>query len=287
LFIDPSLIRLAADSGNIWAEKAVALMDSFFNALLQAAKHHDTLSVRQLTEGKCCEINATQLGFSNGRPTGTGASFDLIFPAIQQMMDQHLFDEDLVIGMEDFSIWAKGIDADRLSDWMTNLIWPVLEEFTFDQYRKFGLEMDTDPIYRYAWDLPSSQWVRQKSFPCLCGDQYIYLCPKDFVNTHLLLTIENFLKLEVLSYRQRQHLDAKSSLCGQRTKSDGSVIITKPTKRSLMEHEVKGTPHLIYVLSHTQDNPELIRQYHARHQQHPGNQSVFISDERLDQTLYS
>lgn len=287
LFIDPSRIRLAADEGNIWAEKATALMDSFFNALLLAVQNHDMGTVRQLTEGKCCEINATQLGFSVGHPTGTGASFDLIYPAIQQMIDQRLFEQGLVIGIEDFSIWAKGIDADRLSDWITNLIWPVLEEFTTDQYHKYGLEIETNPVDRYAWDLSSSQWVRRKSFPHLCGTQYIYLCPKSFVNTHLLLSIENFLKVVVLSYRQKWHLNKKSALCGQRTKSDGSIVITKPTKRSLMEHEVKGTPHLAYVLTQTQGNPELIQNYHNLYSYHPDDKGVFISDERLDQLLYS
>ena len=46
------------------------------------------------------------------------------------MIDQDLFAQGLVIDLADIAIWAPGIGPDHLSDWVTNIVWPVLHEFT-------------------------------------------------------------------------------------------------------------------------------------------------------------
>lgn len=288
LFIDPSRVRLAALAGDPWAQKAVALLDTLFDVLFNAARNRDWLTLRRLIEKTCGEINETHLGLSHAQPNGNGASFSLIFPALHQIVEQGLFDQGCVIGIEDVPIWTKGIDADRLSDWVTNIIWPVLEEFTISQYHQYGLSQEhaAEVVWR-AWDPYCMTWVNHPTFPLLCDDQRILLCPKRFLCTKLLFGTADFLRTEVLEYRQRCHLDARTALCGQHVYDDGSVTYTAPTKKDLLRYEVRGQGYLPYLLVHAQGHPELIRHYHQRHEYQPGNEKWFISDETLDTLLYA
>lgn len=287
LFVDPARIRLAALAGGLWARKAEDLLESYFDELFNTAKRRDLSALFRLIERTCGEINETHLGLSRGQPAGNGASFSLIYPALKQMVEQGLFEKGCVIGIEDVPIWTRGIDADRLSDWVTNIIWPVLEDFTAFQYQKYGLSRSsTDKVHRMAWSPDHRTWVRQSSTPILCADRRILLCPKHFLCTKLLLGTADFLRSELLEYRQRQHLDARTTLCGQKVQADGQVTYTAPTKKDLMHHEVEGMGYLPYLLLHTKDHPELIRQYHQRHEYQPGKDEWFISDETLDKNLY-
>ena len=122
LFVDPARIHLAALAGDPWAAEADNLVQSFFNALYAAAEQRDIEAVRRLNSNTCGELNETHLGWSRGVPHGNGASFPLIFSAIEQMIDNGLFEMDLVDSLADVPILADRIDADRLSDWTTNII---------------------------------------------------------------------------------------------------------------------------------------------------------------------
>ena len=287
LFIDPARVHLAALTGDSWAKCAVELLDSFFDALFNAAKKRDLQAIRRLIEKACGEMNETHLGMSHNQPAGNGASFTLIYPAIQQIVEQGLFEQGCLVGLEDVPIWTKGIDADRLSDWVTNIIWPVLEDFTLFQYQKYDLPLkNSRKVVRRAWNPYSATWENTSTHTIMCAGHSILLCPKRFLCEHLLFGTDDFLRTEVLEYRQRWHLDTKSNLCGQRMRNDGSVTYTPPTKKELMHCEVEGYGHLAYLLLYAKDHPEFIQQYHKRHEYQPGNDKWFIGDEKLDQILY-
>ena len=287
LFIDPYRVHLAALDGNAWAKKADTLIDSFFHVLLAAASQKDYSAIRSLISNTCGEINDTQLGFSSDKPCGNGASCNLIFPAIQQMIDQDLFAQGLVIDMADIAIWAPGIGPDHLSDWVTNIIWPVLYEFTQSQLLKYALPREpSQHAMRLAWHLSSTSWENTNYEPYSCNGHHILLCPKKFLHQKLLLSTEDFLAKQILTYRQKEHLDQKSNLCRYILKADGNVAIREPSKKVLRQYEVKGQNHLDYVRFYTRRHPDLIRRYHEQPEFLPGGSEHFISDDKLDELLY-
>ena len=286
LFIDPSRIHLLALSGDKWANKAEKEITSFFNALFDAAKAKNYILIQKLLKNTCGEINDTQLGMSRHKPAGNGASFDLIFPAIRQMIEKRLFDNNLVISISDIPIWTKGIGEDRLSDWVTNIIWPVLEEFTLEQYTKYGIDFDSQLFgSRLKWS-GNRLWVIEKYRKFICGNSNIILIPKKFLHEKLLFSTDDYLYSQVLTYRQNEHLKEESSLCGKKKDKDGNEILTPPTKKDLKQYEVKGKNHVDYILYYTEENPGLIRKYHEKFEFRPGNDSRFITDEKLDSILY-
>lgn len=287
LFVDPSRIHLAALSGDPWAVKADTLIESYFHTLCHAAEGKDVAMIHSLITGTCGEINATHLGLSSGRPAGNGASFDLIFPVICQMIDSGMFDHKLVNEIADVPIWAEGISSDRLSNWVTNIIWPVLEEFTRAQYLKYALVTPACPMQsQYAWNPDSCSWVKNTRTVFSCGTHDVLLCPKSFLHERLLYSTEDFLRKIVLKFRQREHLDQNSPFCRTSRKRDGSTVVKGPTKKTLMQIEVKGHRHHDYVYQHSQAHPDYITRYHSLYETRPGNTNRFISDNRLDELLY-
>lgn len=288
LFIDPARIHVAALDGDFWAKKADALINSFFTHLCLAASAHDYSAVQNLIRNTCGERNETQLGWSRGYPAGTGASLELIWPAIKQLISRRYFDEGLVSGLEDIPIWASGIDADRLSDWVTNIIWPVLHEFTTYQYNKYHLPHANEAVIDVSiWDSNLGLW-RPVTFPrLLCNGETILLCPKKFLHTHLLMSAADFLQKIVLEWRQREHLDQRSGLCHTHTDQDGNQEWRSPTKKELVDFEVRGNSRSDYIYRQTLNNPDMIRAYHRRYEVRPGDSSKFISDEELNRLLYA
>ena len=113
LCIDPARIHLLALSGDKWAIKADSMFNSYFFALFDAAKAKDYLLVEGLVKNHCGEINYTQLGMSKYEPSGNGASYRLVYPAIYQMIERGLFEKDLIVSISDIPIWTKRIGGER------------------------------------------------------------------------------------------------------------------------------------------------------------------------------
>lgn len=286
LFVDPSRIHLAALAGNAWAKEADLLITSFFDSLYAAAAKKDIAAVRSLIRA-CGEINETQLGMSRSTPRGNGASIPLIFSAIKQMMDEGLFEKKLVKSIADVPIFADRVGADRLSDWTTNIIWPVLHDFTDAQYEKYGLQKDKSAmVKRFRWDSNYFTWQECSVQYLTCDETRILLCPKKFLHKHLLLSTEDFLKSRVLVYRQQELLDAQSSLCRQRQCKDGSIVLLEPRKKDIVATEIGETSHTQYVRDSIKAHPHLLTEYHHRFEYQPNKEDYFISDSELDDIFY-
>lgn len=288
LFVDPARIHLAALAGYSWAMEADALIQSFFNTLYDAAAQRDFEAVRNLTIDTCGELNETQLGLSRGAPRGNGASFPLIFSAVYQMVEDGLFEKDAVNSIADIPVLADRIDADRLSDWTTNIIWPVLRTFTFMQYEKYGLTIHpTSCVPRLFWDADFATWRETSSHDLSCNGKRIWLCPKPFLHKRLLMSTEKFLKEQVIEYRQTVHLDNRSDLCRQKELKDGSTILMAPYKKDVYNAEIRGNSHTQYARNYAKECPSLLHDYHHGFEYQPGKASYFISDEELDEILYT
>lgn len=288
LFVDPARIHLAALAGDPWAAEADDLVQSFFNALYAAAEQRDFDAVRRLTSNTCGELNETHLGWSHDVPRGNGASFPLIFSAIKHMIDNGLFEMDLVDSLADVPILADRIDADRLSDWTTNIIWPVLRDFTYAQYKKYGLANFQSPcVPRFIWDSDSAAWRVISVRDLYCNGSRIWLCPKKFLHKQLLMSTESFLREQVLVYRQAVHLDQKSSLCRSKELKDGRTILMEPYKKDIIAAELRGNSYTQYARDNAKERPTLLRDYHRGFEFQPGKSDYFISDEELDRILYN
>ncbi len=285
LYIDPARIHLASMNHNPWAVRADEYINDFFDQLFQAACTKDMVKLEELLS-HCGEINATRLGLSRGNPCGNGASAEIIRPAISSLVENGFFTTGLVTSLADIPIWCEGLGADRLSDWITNIIWPVLWEFTQEQAQKYGVQIAESAGIPFKWSLEKHEWedIDQEGVVFL-REQYL-LCPKEFVHFSLLLSTEGFLRKKVYEYRKRWHLDRCTDLCHMSTRKNGEAVLKAPRIEDLKKYEICGQSHVKYAYEHARENPQLITEYHRYYEYRPENVAFFITDQELDERLY-
>lgn len=96
----------------------------------------------------------------------------------------------------------------------------------------------------------------------------------------------NFLREQVLVYRQAVHLGQQSDLCRSKELKDGRTILMEPYKKDIIAAELRGNSYTQYARDNAKEHPTLLRDYHRGFEFQPGKSDYFISDEELDRILY-
>lgn len=283
LYIDPERILL---SDHPFAGIANEAIEDFFDTLCQAAtRRDDTALYRLLSFGR--EPNETHLGLSAFRSCGRGATPEIILPIVHDMIDSGMFDAGLVTQLSDLHLWTPNFHYDRLSDLTTNVIRSVLVDFTYLQYRIWGLPLPAED-YRSApmWDVQSHRWIVEDYPHFLSGRYPTLLVPKAFVGRYMLSSPGELLQKHALRYRQKEHLDERTDYCHRKVKKNGDEVWTPPTKRELYRLEVKGQPAKEYLRQVGNAHPHIVRELHADHRTPAPRRAVAMSDYELDCLLY-
>ena len=155
-----------------------------------------------------------------------------------------------------------------------------------EQYEKYQIEcknLSFEAVQK--WD-GNRDWTVGKSLNIMCGNYKILLCPKRFLHKRLLFNTDDYLYKQVLVYRQKQLLNERSNLCKEKEDKYGNKVLIEPTKKDLMQYDVKGQDHIDYILLYTEQNPNMVKKYHDNFELRPANDSRFITDEELDAILY-
>src|ERR1700761_2550079 len=127
LYVDPRALRLLR---NPWGQEAVALVQDFFTAVLEAIRHDDEKEGQRLLAG-LSEPNETHLGLSRGKAKGSGLGKGLALAVYRSLRASDAVKaEGLLEDLEDTALMVEGIDRDRISDITTNLIREPLIRYT-------------------------------------------------------------------------------------------------------------------------------------------------------------
>lgn len=143
-----------------------------------------------------------------------------------------LFERGLVTQLGDLHLWTPNFGYDRLSDLTTNIIREVLYDYTLEQYKRWGIELcGARTTASATWNSATHRW-EVREFPELLSDGFrTLLVPKAFVGRSMLSSPGQLLQKYALSYRQREHLDERSSLCHKKTDRKGRETWMPPPKR--------------------------------------------------------
>lgn len=178
LFIDPMSFD---DDPSFFAEKCRADIDSFFAAVLKAAKANDLdagLALLSALE----EPNETHLGLSRGKPRGRGLNKKLARKIFASMTTSKAVDSGLVSDLSDAFMFIHGIGPDIVSDMTTNIIRRHLVDFTHEQFNFYDIPIDTKIPSGLIWDSHSERWIEDRlDFIPVIKKQRILLIPKQIV----------------------------------------------------------------------------------------------------------
>ena len=283
LYIDPERTELNDHPFSVPASRCI---DDFFTSLYNAAlTQNELLLYRILSFGR--EPNETHLGLSTSRSCGRGTSPEILMPIIKNMIRMGLFERGLITQLGDLHLWTPNFGYDRLSDLTTNIIRDILYDYTLEQYKQWDIDFrNARTIISAMWNPTTHGW-EYKEFPELISDGFrTLLVPKAFVGRSMLSSPGLLLQKYALSYRQKDHLDKRSSLCHKKTDRDGKETWTPPTKKEIRAFEINGRSEKEFLLEMGYRHPQMVNELHTDHKYISRKTPRIISDLELDALPY-
>lgn len=281
LFLDPTLIEVGSDSFSQWCASGI---DSFFGTVFHACEQEDMETLEFLLSHSA-EPNESHLGNSRRRSMGRGASLRILYPVFSGLIRQGLFMRGAVTAPNDICILAPNFDEDRMSDLVTNILRNQLSEFTIAQCRKLSIPME-GIRHGFCWEEGDGTWAHRNWQCPVAHGKPVLLVPKEFVSRNYHLGTESYIRQQLLTYLQREHLISRSPLCHRRPLKDGSIKFTQPTKKEVRRAEFEGVPGKRAAASFAVEHPDSLPRFNANRRAQFVETDFSLSDHELDILLY-
>lgn len=221
VFVDPRALRLFHSA---WADECVALIQSFFQAVLRSIKQGQVDQGRGLLR-VLHEPNETHLGLSRGRARGHALGPRLSADVWHALSRSEAAQSGLLEDLEDTILMVEGIASDLISDITTNVIREPLIHYTQDMARQYDIPLtpgiDSGPLWdplQHRWyselvPLPRTTWGK------------LLLVPKAIVRRRMEYDVGEYYRLYLLEHLMDVELKANSELV--HLLKDGRPRVTK------------------------------------------------------------
>lgn len=251
VFIDPRALLLLNTE---WGQECVALVQDFFQAVLNAIRSGNQARAQSLL-GQLHEPNETRLGFSKGRPAGHALGPFMAGRIRTALTASEAVQTGLLSHLEDTILMIEGIGPDLISDITTNVIREPLARYTQQMAEQHGIPLETDVYPGPFWDPEKSRW-HQEFVSLPKPRRPLLLVPKAIVRSRMDYDDAEYYDDYLIPHlREAEFADPRSSLV--ETLKNKTVRVTK---KSLMEKFGRGK-RIIEKL--TRKNPEVLDRYRA------------------------
>jgi hypothetical protein len=254
LYVDPRALRLV---NTTWGKEAVALVQDFFTAVLEAIRHADTAEGVRLLQG-LHEPNETHLGLSKGRAKGSGLGRGLARAVYDSLSaSDAVKSEGMLEDLEDTALLVEGIDRDRISDITTNLIREPLIRYTEKICDYYSIPLKAGVSSGPLWSPGQQDWIQEfVNLPVTDEGGKLLLVPKSIVRKKLDFDPGNYFNNYVLDYLAEAEIQAGSSLV-HLLKDKTPRVFKKELKKKYGKG--KGVAAAI-----TKQHPEILDGFRAR-----------------------
>lgn len=257
LFIDPCLIELQHDKWQIQANKAINdYFNAFYSLYRSGASHSKKLELFKYAH----EINATKIGYGNGKD-GTGNTPQGLYELFLQLDQLHNIKltspSDIVVFINDFA-------EDCMSDMLTNVLFKLLNQFTLSQCSIYNHVTVPMPHEFHYWNVDSHNWESYQDNCLMVNGEVIVLVPKNIVRHNYVFSLQDYFHKIILG----------------RLKEEKNI-----SKREL-EKSIKVNNNVYdYTVNSTIKDSTLLEEYHRKI---PGIYSdKAMTDDQLDKIAYA
>lgn len=230
LFLDPYYI---SKSEYPFAEKCNETIKSFFEYLLMLLRENRIDEAKEIFL-YLGEPNEVCLGLSKGKPRGKGIGPSDTKSIFKSLIESKAVKSGVMEDIEDFRIFVKGIDKDKISDMVINIVRKHLLDYTEEQCNLWDINMQENVLSGYYWDSASCSWQQEyRKILVIEGEEKI-LVPKRLVSFSQEYTSQKYKQHFVLNFMQNEHLRLQTHLVKERVKDKTKYV----TKKSI-EEEIK------------------------------------------------
>ncbi len=220
LFIDPFAISRRIDP---WSQQCHRAIVSFFQCVVDAIIRRDIGTASELLR-HLHEPNETRLGYSSGKPDGTGFGNMQSEELLNALQDSSAVRTGFINSLEEAEIMIDGVGRDKISDLSTNIIRKYLAEYTKEQCKLHGVPTQNVPLKPY-YSVEDGCWLSDYFEVPFASGKPVLLVPKIIVRYETAYNHQEYYQDIVLSYLQAEHLSANSSLV--HTLKNGNRVVYK------------------------------------------------------------
>ena len=225
LFLDPHFLAHREDRFSMEASSTVR---GFFSRFLELVREGEHERARRLFS-YLHEPNETCLGMSKGKPKGNAVGESLADLLYESLQESKAVSTGLIEHIEDVRLFVYGIDKDKVSDMVTNIVRKQLIDYTQEQCRFWGIPLTQDQDTGFYWDREANDWVASFGDALVYKARRLLLVPKGVVSYSKVYTADRFHRYGVLPYLQHRHLIMNSILVQRKVAKNGKerVFVTK------------------------------------------------------------
>ncbi len=257
-FFDPYYI---SKSDNVFLKECNEYITSFFNNFLYFLEYGYEAQALALFS-HLGEMNEICLGMSKGSPTGKGVgSIDAqkIFNAIKESV---AFKNGTINAIADLRLFINGIDRDKVSDMVANIIKKPLIEYTKTQCQLYNIVL-TRGETGYFWD--KTKWDRNLDDLLIIEDKVYFLYPRELITSAKYFSANEFFRNYILEYLQQKHLSENSHLVRETRDRNGKIVNRRVFKKDIIKDiEQKGEViNKDWFSRFAKENPEVYRHFNT------------------------
>ena len=203
IYIDPSAIRAAARAGRSrYATQADRRLRSYFGFIAEATQSENPADHRhgERLLSRLGEPNETRLGMSRFGSRGKGmrdGKGRILWTSIR---DNEVCRASAVPRLEHIPLFVPGMGSDLMSDSVTQVIWPVLVDFTQhvrSEFPSLAAWTTTQSTHQF-FDGSTMDWATDRFELPLYAGRPLLLVPREFVAKRLLMNHGQFYRREAI-----------------------------------------------------------------------------------------
>lgn len=220
LFLDPYFISKCDFP---LANKMYMTIKNFFEYVLELLKE-DSIDKAKEIFSYLGEPNETCLGMSKENVDGSGIGPINSENIINSLLTSKALKSNSITDIEDCKIFIKGVDRDRMSDMITNIIRKILNDYTIQQCKFWNIELCNVTNSNYYWEPQTRSWEYLDDEGLFVDGKRILLVPKRIVSYTSKYTPQIYYKQFALEYKRNEHLRFQTELVKYRKPKKGEKI---------------------------------------------------------------
>ncbi|MGA9725715.1 MAG: hypothetical protein WBQ86_24900 [Candidatus Binatus sp.] len=246
LFIDPYIFSIKQDS---WSERCHAEIISFFQAAIDCVRHGNDAQGRHLLDN-LSEPNETHLGLSTGTPSGRGVSGKQALDLYEQLKASQAATSGLLSELSECDLFVDGIGSDKISDMATNIIRRELIQYSQEQCRLHGIQLQGTVASGRLWNPAAGRWEQSYVQLPVAHGAKILLVPKASVRWNITFDAYKYYNHFVLNFLQQEHVDSRSGLVealqsGERRVTKKALREAYPITKEFLSRFSKEHPEVL------------------------------------------
>lgn len=205
-WIDPMMMYM---DKSLMGKKCCEIVQQYFSVLLELAMCNDTINGYLYTKD-FIEMNETRLGYSKNEPKGSSGGEALGKEIFDLIINSKAVKTELIGDIFDASVMIGKLGIDKMSDFITSLIFEELIDYTQSECRRYNITMKKININKMYWSYQKQDWVKGNDINLPYDEESkmaIVFIPKKFTESKLVYSYSRFYGKGMIPYLGRSAVD--------------------------------------------------------------------------------